>query len=327
MRHRLGLGDGQDVIRTVALNPAVDVSVVVPELLAVHKLRASSSRREAGGGGVNVARLLRSFGAEVECVVASGGPTGAEVVEALKSLEVVVSVLPAVGDTRESIQIHDSKNDVRYRVTLAGAPLEDSPERVLDLMSAGRTPGVNVLSGSLPPGCPATIYADLSLLHPTAFTIVDTSGVALAASVAGSVDLIKPSLRELETLAGHDITNAIELRRAIEKVLESHAGLGSVFVSLGGAGAVFGQRNHPAMRLVGPQVSVVSAVGAGDSVVAGVAWGVHRGQDLLDSCRLGVAAGTATVATPGSALCSATSALKLVDSVQTSELRPTDTIR
>ena len=276
---------------------------------------------------MNVARLLQRFGAEVECVVAAGGATGAEVVEALKALDVVVAVLPAVGSTRESIQIHDTSADLRYRITLDGAPLRDTTKQILDLMSARRAPDVNVLSGSLPPGCPATIYADLSLVHPTAFTIVDSSGDALAASILGSVDLIKPSLREFEVIVGDEIANASELERAIAKMFNSHRNLGAVLVSLGEAGAVLGQRDQPTMRFLGPEVSVVSAVGAGDSLVAGVAWGLHRGDDLVNACRLGVAAGTATVATPGSALCSASSAFSLTEGVEVTELSPSDPIR
>jgi 6-phosphofructokinase 2 len=315
------------MIRTFSLNPAVDVSVVVPELIPVHKIRASAATREAGGGGVNVARLLQRFGAEVECVLAIGGASGAEVYEALDSLDITVSVLPVVGATRESIQIHDTAADLRYRVTLDGPQLVGTPAEIAHDMRTGRVPDVNVFSGSLPPGSPPSTYAELSSVHPSAFTIVDTSGPALAASVSGSVDLIKPSLRELESLAGRDISDAAELAKALTAVLDDHEQLGSVLTSLGGAGAVLGQRGEPILRFEAPNAQVVSAVGAGDAMVAGVAWGMSRGDDVVTACRLGVAAGTATVATPGSALCTTISALNVLGGVGVSELGPSNRIR
>lgn len=315
------------MIRTVTLNPAVDVSLEVAELLPVHKNRATMATREAGGGGVNVARLLVRFGAEVEAVVAVGGATGAEIVGALADLDVPTIELPVSGSTRESVQIHDERNDVRYRITIDGPPLQSTVDELAALLSGGPASAVSVFSGSLPTGCDLSVYAELSRLHPSTFSIVDTSGGALRASVEGSIDLIKPSLRELEGLVGHAITNAAELRLSMDQLLHEHPSLGSILTSLGAAGAVLGRREVPPIRLSAPAVPVVSAVGAGDSVVAGVAWGVSRGEDLLTACRLGVAAGTATVGTPGTSLCSAMSAQALLDRVETTELRSDHAIR
>lgn len=309
------------------MNPAVDVSLSVDQLVPVHKLRATSSVREAGGGGVNVARLLTRLGADVEAVVAVGGATGAAVVAALADAGVAVTALSVDGATRESIQIHDEANDLRYRIVVDGPPLTESVDSTVELLREQATPSVNVFSGSLPVSCPATIYADLSLVHPSAFTIVDTSGDALRASLSGSVDLLKPSLRELEGLAGQEIADAGELETVMVELLRRHPSLGSVLTSLGGAGAVLCQREQPLLHFCPPDVPVVSAVGAGDSLVAGVAWGVSRGEDLVNACRFGIAAGTATVATPGTALCSAASALELLADVDATELRPDHPIR
>jgi len=310
------------MIRTFALNPAVDVSLVVSELVPVRKLRATSTRREVGGGGVNVARLLVRMGSEVECVVAAGGATGAEVVAALVGAEIVVTELPAGGMTRESIQIHDVASDLRYRVVVDGPPLTNTPKEIISLLAEAQAPDVNVFSGSLPSGCPPAIYADLSEVHARAFTIVDTSGAALAASVTGSIDLLKPCLSELESLVGQEIHDAAMLERVTIDLLEKNGSVGSVLTSLGAAGAVLGQRDRPMIHFRPPDVRVVSAVGAGDSMVAGVAWSISRGKTIVDACRFGVAAGTATVATPGSALCTRADAEALVDAVEVSELGP-----
>lgn len=315
------------MLRTFTLNPAIDVSLSVPELLPIHKNRASSVTREAGGGGVNVARVLVRLGAEVECVVAAGGATGSELLETLHGLDVAITELEVRGATRESLQIHDVQHGLNYRIGLDGPELCDSVEQIGERIRAGRVADVEVFSGSLPLHCPPTTYRDLSLVHPSSFSIVDTSGDALAGSLGGEIDLIKPSLRELEHLLDATIADAAELHDSAQTLLAAHGRLGAILTSLGDAGAVLSRLDERSLHLSGPDVEVVSAVGAGDSLVAGVAWGISRGEDLLTACRLGVAAGTATVATPGTSLCSAVSVLELFGQVEVTELRGDQRIR
>ena len=52
-----------------------------------------------------------------------------------------------------------------------------------------------------------------------------------------------------------------------------------------------------------PSVTVRSKVGAGDSMVAGIALAIARGHSLRDAVRFGVAAGAAAVMNPGTELC------------------------
>lgn len=63
------------------------------------------------------------------------------------------------------------------------------------------------------------------------------------------------------------------------------------------------RRDMPPIRFRAPTVRVRSTIGAGDSLVAGIATGFANGLDLVDAIRLGIAAGTATVMTEGTELC------------------------
>jgi 6-phosphofructokinase 2 len=62
---------------------------------------------------------------------------------------------------------------------------------------------------------------------------------------------------------------------------------------------------HPAgtLRLRGPKVKAVSAVGAGDSFVAAMTFALARRQSVEDAFMLGMAAGAAAVLTHGTQLC------------------------
>ena len=42
-----------------------DVSTSVEQLIPIHKLPCSSERRDPGGGGINVARVVKRLGADV----------------------------------------------------------------------------------------------------------------------------------------------------------------------------------------------------------------------------------------------------------------------
>jgi 6-phosphofructokinase 2 len=73
-------------------------------------------------------------------------------------------------------------------------------------------------------------------------------------------------------------------------------------VSLGAKGALLARQDL--LEYIGPPVMpVVSAVGAGDSMVAGIICGCLKGFWPEKAIRYGVAAGTAATMTPGSELC------------------------
>ncbi len=63
-------------IVTVTVNPSIDVSTSIEQLVPIHKLRCTSARRDPGGGGINVARVVKRFGADVTAMYAMGGTLG-----------------------------------------------------------------------------------------------------------------------------------------------------------------------------------------------------------------------------------------------------------
>ncbi len=75
-----------------------------------------------------------------------------------------------------------------------------------------------------------------------------------------------------------------------------------VLVTRGREGAI-AVTGEGSWRGVAPRVRAVSAVGSGDAFFAGVVLSLSRGEPLNEALRLGVAAGTACVLTPGTELC------------------------
>jgi 6-phosphofructokinase 2 len=133
--------------------------------------------------------------------------------------------------------------------------------------------------------------------------VVDTSGRALQLAAVAGADVLKPSLNELEGFSGATLRGTAEIVTAARRLLDSGIN-GAVVVSLAASGAIVVQQHEQhAWQVHAPPVRVVSTVGAGDSLVGALCVALLSGRSTLDAVRYGVAAGTAAVLTPGSALC------------------------
>lgn len=302
-------------VLTVTANPALDVAVSVEYLVPDHKLEALDHRRELGGGGVNVARVLARLGVESRAWMVVGGAVGDELLSlaAAQGLDAVAHRIE--GSTRESIAVSDLKAGHQYRIVLPGPAIADPAAMVADIEARSGDVDVVVLSGGLPPGVPVDLYRTLCEVLPHATTVVDAKGEALARTLESSADVVKPSRRELASLVSWIPADLDEVELAARQVL-ARGRVGALAVSLGGDGAMLVERDGPTTRYAAPEVPVASTVGAGDSMVAGIVAGLVAGEDLAEATRRGVAAGSATAMTPGTELCRRADVDRLLDQVQ-----------
>lgn len=302
---------------TLTLNPALDTSINVEQVVPERKLRADRPVHEPGGGGINVARVLHELGVSVDAHWTCGGSDGAHLARLLDTLGFEHHPQPIAGDTREHLIVFETSTGHQFRFGTPGpllseAELQESCARVAAL--GPETPYL-VLSGSLPDGAPLETYARLAAAAPpTTKVVLDTSGPALGAALrAGRVFLAKPNRRELEQLSDRSLEDERALAAAASALLASEPGAPGaevVVVSLGAGGALAAHRGGVTL-LHAPAVKVRSAVGAGDSMVAGIVAGLMDGRDLPAALRLGVAAGAAAVMTPGTELCRREDVLQL----------------
>jgi 6-phosphofructokinase 2 len=302
-------------VLTITVNPALDVSMTVDRLVPDAKLRARDSRREAGGGGVNVSRVLQRLGVPSTAFVVAGGPIGAELIARMEAEDLDVTTFTIPATTRESVAVAETITNRQYRLSIEGPMVDDADDLHRCIIDAAGAAGILVLSGTVAPGLPDDFYARIIAdLAPGTTTIVDTHGPPLAAVTAGTATIVKPSQRELAELVGWEPATALDIERAAREVLEQGSAR-AVVASRGPSGALLAVRGGGAMWFRPPPVRPVSTVGAGDSMVAGIAASLFHGSDLEDAVRHGVAAGTATVLTPGTALCERTDVERFVDQV------------
>jgi len=304
-------------IVTVTLNPALDVSAATPSVVPDHKLRCSNLRQEPGGGGVNVARVAQRFGLSPQAILTSGGHTGAALLAILEHEPLKTMAIPVEGDTRQSFTVTEGSTAKHYRFVLPGPTITSATlAEVRAKVESLPTVTVVVVSGSVPdglePGAFAALISDLA--QDGRKVIVDTSGMALAEALTTEATLVKPSARELSGIVNEDLLMEGEILHHAQAVLRDSS-VGALLVSIGAGGAFLVERHQPPTRFRAPTVRVQSTVGAGDSLVAGVATGIVQGQPLRDAVTLGIAAGTAAVMTPGSELCDLPRTMELLPTV------------
>jgi 1-phosphofructokinase family hexose kinase len=147
-----------------------------------------------------------------------------------------------------------------------------------------------VVSGSLPPLWPADSYARLiTHVHSLgARVLLDASGSALVAGMGAAPDIIKPNRAELSELIGRTLTDATSVVAAARELLARPSGPGTVIVSMGGDGALFVNRREALLAHPVP-TELISTVGAGDAMVAGIVAAQIAGLALADCARLATA--------------------------------------
>src|SRR5512139_192878 len=151
-------------IVTITPNPAVDLSTTVERIVPVHKLRGTSQRRDPGGGGINVARVVTRLGGEARAIYPAGGAMGTLLRRLLDDEGIASHALPIVGETREDFFVSETATGQQYRFILPGPRLgEDEWKACLAAVAAlDPFPRFLVASGSLPAGVPHDFYAQLA---------------------------------------------------------------------------------------------------------------------------------------------------------------------
>jgi len=293
---------GKARIVTLTLNPAIDISSEAEIVRHTQKTRTYNEAIEPGGGGINVARVLHGLGANVCAVFLGGGMTG-RVLDDLMDRAGIERRMIAIGDdSRISLTVveHSTGNEFRF---VPEGPEVTAGEAAGALEAAASIPcDYFVASGSLPPGISGDFYARLcaKVTKSGARFVLDTSGAALDAALdAGGIFLVKPSRGEFESFAGRSLSTdqlADEAQRLV-----ADGKVDNVAITLGRDGAILASSDGATISPAIP-VEACSAVGAGDSFLAGMVYGFALGRPAGQAFRVGLAGGAAAVLSCGSDL-------------------------
>ena len=290
-------------IVTLTLNSSVDVQWEVEDMVPIRKLRASSPLQFAGGGGINVSRVIKTLGGQSIAIHTAGWYTGHFFRELIEAQGLLTRTIPISGRTRTSATVFERSTGQEFRVTPPGPELSETEWQACLNALFDHECDLVVLTGSLPLGVPNDFYgrAAHKAKERGQRVILDTSGVALFEALKEGVYLAKPNLNELEHLVGRRASEMKDREDICRQIIdEGKAEV--VALTMGEDGALL-VSNAGVTRLTTPKVDVKSAVGAGDSFVGGMTLGLALDWPLDDAFALGVATGTATVLTVGTELC------------------------
>ena len=305
-------------IITLTVNPAIDKSTTVRRITPNRNLRCETPMFEAGGGGINVSKVLQKLGQDSICMYLEGGHTGAYFKTLLNKSGISQEPISIQGVTRENLAVTDLSCHQQFRFGMPGPEVTtEECNKTLQHLDTLLTEGTFlVASGSLSPGMPLDFYARVAKLAQAkkAKLILDTSGEPLFIGAQAGAFLLKPNLGELSRLCGVTEISFTDLIPLAQKFMANNP-CELMVVSLGPQGAfVITQDYHE--HINAPVVYQNSTIGAGDSMVAGMVFALANHKSISDTAKFGVACGTAATMTPGSQLCTIEDANKLYEYIQ-----------
>lgn len=294
-----------ETVVSLTMNPAIDKSATAELIAPEIKLRCFDVRRDPGGGGINVSRVIKRLKGESIAIFPSGGMTGKLLEQLLDGEGITHQPIPIQAMTRENFTAYDEVTEVQYRFGMPGAELtaDEAQACLASLSDVDGQPAFVVMSGSLPPGVEPDFTRQVAerVTEMGAKLVIDTSGEALTAALEVGAYLIKPNIRELRLLVDAKLRTEREQEEASRDLIKQGKAE-VVVVSLGAAGAMLVTADLT-KRMRAPVVAIQSKVGAGDSMLGGIVLKLAQGEDIVEAVRYGIAAGAAAVMTPGTQLC------------------------
>lgn len=321
-------------VLTLTLNPALDLTVRADGWQRGEVNSAQELHWAAGGKGVNVASFLADWArsnqeAGADLSISAAGLLGADNAGEFERLfsqkGLHDAFLRVPGATRVGVKLVDGASQETTDLNLPGLTVTPEQLRALEGELEAHLPShdVFVLAGSLPPGVPQDFYARWTarLRGQGKFVALDTSGPALAAVLGASTlpQLLKPNRHELSAALGRELRGEDDLLNAAHSLLGRGAEL--VAISQGEEGALFVSPSG-AVRARPPRVQVVSTVGAGDAMVAGLVSAHLDGLALPDAARRATAFSLGAITRPGAHLPPPAELLAFAQQVQVGALPP-----
>jgi tagatose 6-phosphate kinase len=289
------------MILCLNLNAAIDKTILV-DSFALDKIhRSEKVVALAGGKGCNVARALKKMGKTPVVSGWVGGFAGQFIEQELNKEGIATDFVETGLESRTCTSILDQENQTMTEIYENGemVPEEKVEEFVAHFREIVGDYRAITLSGSLPPGVPSDIYARLiQIAHEADIpTYLDSSKDALQDGIAAKPFLVKPNETEISALLDEKPGSSVrELATAIQAIAAEYTS--TVVLSLGERGALLsdGKQTWQAQP---PNVNAISAVGSGDSMLAGLVAGFSEGLSPEEAIKYGVAAGTANTLTLG----------------------------
>lgn len=285
------------MIYTINFNPAVDYYLSFKSFKEGELNSPITDYKLPGGKGINVSKVLKNYSVESTCLGFIGGFTGKFIDDKLKEYGIFSNFINIDSDTRINIKI----NNDGIETEVAGIAPEISSRdydnllaKIVDNIQSG---DILVLSGSVPKSMSSDSYAKIiEVLPKDVKVILDTRGSAFDSALKKGVFLIKPNRDELKEYFNREFHSIDDIIRGGQEL--QSLGAENVIISMGKNGSVFITRDEIYIGNV-PKGTLISSVGAGDSMVAGFIYGISKNFSIENAYKFSIASGSATAFSKG----------------------------
>lgn len=288
------------MIITVTMNPAIDKTVDISGLVRGDLNRIERVEMDAGGKGINVSKTIKKLGGDSIATGFLGGGSGDIIRQVLKKQGIETDFIEVAGETRTNLKVVEGSGEVTELNEPGPEVTEEQLGLLLEKLDGYAGPDtLFVLAGSIPRGVPVTVYRQITeLVHQKgARVLLDADGELFSEALEAIPDMIKPNRAELERYFKMDYrASEKELVRLGTKLIDE--GISMAAVSLGQMGAMF-FTSGKVYRCPGLTVKAHSTVGAGDALVAAMAYSWDQKLQLEMSVRLCMGASAGAVTTIG----------------------------
>ncbi len=304
------------MILAISLNPSLDRTVFLDELKVGDTNRVDHTETDAGGKGINLARVAAEMGAKTKVLGYVGGGSGDFVIRVLNREGVANEFIEVSGETRTNVCIETSVGGPPTMLNERGPEISSHEwQQLIELVESASSSATWVaVGGSVPPGIPQDCMKTLvEVAHRSgAMVLLDADDTAFALGMQGIPEFIKPNLREAERYIGRAIPDQESALRAAEDL--HLAGTHIVVLSRGELGAILACEEG-LFNAVPPKIHQRSTIGSGDSLLGAVLAALEQGSTMEEALRWGVAAGAATAMTDGASIGRKTDVLNLLPQV------------
>ena len=281
------------MITTITLNTAIDQVYEVESLDVGGTNRVSAITQEAGGKGMNVAKVLQYLGAEVNVGGFAGGTNGKKIRQLLKKRAIPSELISVSGESRICLTVLDSLNSEVTELLESGPEIsiEEWQSMLEWVKQKSKIVKWFALSGSLPKGLPTTAYAELiQIIHANgAKAVLDSSGDALRNGIEAKPFAIKPNEHEIAAILGKTAITETELLEAGGRFVSE--GIDHVCLTLGEEGAIF-VNQYGYFKANAPSIDVINTVGSGDAFVGGLLYGLAQNEEISKAYKRAIACGS-----------------------------------
>ena len=307
------------MILSVCPNPSVDCTIELDTLKTGALNRVENKVITYSGKALNVAVGVARLGGDSFATGFMFDENGKMFVHALDDEGVKNTFVWNKGSARTNYKIVDKRSMMTEINDKGEAVDEKKQDELLYLVETlSQKANVVVMSGSLPSGVPDDYYLRMSERIPDGVKrIFDVTGDRLAYALKGGAFLVKPNLDELQEVTGEHYDGFDEMLGGCERLI--NAGAENVMLSLGRKGSFLVDKKS-ALFCKSATVAVNSTVGAGDGMVAAAALAIERGEPRDEILRCAVAAGTASVMTPGTNLFYRDKFLEIYDRIKVEKI-------